>query len=411
MTAIDYLFSSSDLRTDLANHEAQAMLRIDRIDADEFLKASPEDLVDELVNDFLVDIPELHTGQDDISVHQREVQRDLPTRHRTFDIGPIHATGTEFIFHVPFDGDANLFRCTASTRSYSPPQATVGEGELIFRYMHTATPTSASLQTKFQNDLSRTQQNLYWIGSDVEPFNNSLPEKIRKKIDSRREKLLADRGTLGSLGYRLRERDNSARTYAVPARRRTPPVRRARPKSTDPFKPEPALPDEDYERILEILSNMVGVMESSPRSFKTMKEEDLRQHFLLQLNGQYLGGATGETFNYEGKTDILVKVEGKTIFIAECKFWKGPKSLTDAIDQLLGYASWRDTKTAILLFNRAKNLSGGVLAKIPGAVKAHPNFKREAAIDGETAFRYTFGHRDDLDRELTVTVLVFEVPV
>ena len=27
-----------------------------------------------------------------------------------------------------------------------------------------------------------------------------------------------------------------------------------------------------------------------------MKEEDLRQHFLVQLNGQYDGEATGETF-------------------------------------------------------------------------------------------------------------------
>jgi hypothetical protein len=59
-----------------------------------------------------------------------------------------------------------------------------------------------------------------------------------------------------------------------------------------------------------------------------MKEEDLRQHFLVQLNGQYEGRATGETFNFEGKTDILIRAERKNIFIAECKFWDGPDSLT-----------------------------------------------------------------------------------
>jgi hypothetical protein len=31
-------------------------------------------------------------------------------------------------------------------------------------------------------------------------------------------------------------------------------------------------------------------------------------------------------------------------------------------------------------------------------------------IEGETRFRYVFAHRDDPDCELTITVLVFEVP-
>jgi len=45
-----------------------------------------------------------------------------------------------------------------------------------------------------------------------------------------------------------------------------------------------------------------------------MDEESIRQHFLVQLNGQYEGQATGETFNFEGKTDILVRSEGKKHF-------------------------------------------------------------------------------------------------
>jgi hypothetical protein len=43
-----------------------------------------------------------------------------------------------------------------------------------------------------------------------------------------------------------------------------------------------------------------------------MREEDLRQHFLVQLNGQYEGQATGETFNFQGKTDILIRAEEET---------------------------------------------------------------------------------------------------
>jgi hypothetical protein len=165
----------------------------------------------------------------------------------------------------------------------------------------------------------------------------------------------------------------------------------------------------EYEHILSVISNMARVIERSPRTFKEMKEEDLRQHFLVQLNGQYEGQATGETFNFEGKTDILIRSEGKNIFIAECKFWKGPESVTKAVDQLLGYASWRDTKTALLVFNRDRNFTT-VLAKIPEAVKAHPQFKRQVDYKGVSGFRFVMRHRDDPSKELFLTVLAFEVP-
>src|SRR5262249_44879163 len=117
----------------------------------------------------------------------------------------------------------------------------------------------------------------------------------------------------------------------------------------------------------------------------------------------------GETFNFEGKTDILIREADRNIFIAECKFWRGPATVTSTLDQLLKYLTWRDTKTAIILFNRTGNLSA-VLTKIPAVVEAHPNYKRPLAIDGETRFRYVFAHRDDPDRELVITILVFDVP-
>jgi hypothetical protein len=75
-------------------------------------------------------------------------------------------------------------------------------------------------------------------------------------------------------------------------------------------------------------------MERSPSAFTMIDEEDLRQHFLVQLNGHYKGQATGETFNYQGKTDILVRAGGKNIFVAECKYWRGEKSYADTIDQI-----------------------------------------------------------------------------
>ena len=151
------------------------------------------------------------------------------------------------------------------------------------------------------------------------------------------------------------------------------------------------------------------MMEQSPEAFKKMGEEDIRTHFLVQLNGQYEGLATGETFNYEGKTDIQIKYQGRNLFIAECKFWRGEEEFIKTIDQLLGYLSWRDVKTAIVIFNRNKNLSN-VLSQIPGIVAKHRNFKQQVEYKNDTGFRFKMYHNNDRAREVWLTILVFDIP-
>jgi len=154
---------------------------------------------------------------------------------------------------------------------------------------------------------------------------------------------------------------------------------------------------------------MVRVMEQSPKTFENIGEEALRTHFLVQLNGQYEGNATGETFNYQGKTDILIKVDGRNVFIAECKFWAGEKQFSDTIDQLLSYLSWRDTKAAVLIFNRNVNFSE-VIDKIDEITPTHKYYKRSLGKLDESSFRYIFHQPNDKNRELTLTVLAFDVP-
>jgi hypothetical protein len=181
------------------------------------------------------------------------------------------------------------------------------------------------------------------------------------------------------------------------------------PATTGSFKPEPILEEAEYQHILDVIDGMVKVMERSPKAFHGIDEEALRTHFLVPLNGHYEGQATGETFNYQGKTDIMIRSGDPNIFIAECKFWDGPAKLTEAIDQLLGYLSWRDSKAAVLLFNRNKNFSK-VLGAIPQTVKAHPNFQKDEGKRGETGFRYAFRHKDDAAKILHLTIMAFDIP-
>ena len=402
------MFCNYDLGRVLTNREQELANEVTSLDEERILGTPHEDLCDFFASKYILGAPKLDEsaisqdyGDARVDVSHR-IEYAVPDRSR-----PLYVTGSRHTFYVPFEGDPQLFKCQASTYSLNAPHAEVGSNELVFVYKRT-TQDAPSIEQEFERDRKIVQDNLGWIAHDVEKFNSTLREKVSHLVSQRREKLLRDRELVAKLGFPLRRNQGTPTTFVAPdVKRRIVP--RLPPVTGEPFRPELELDMDEYEFILSILSNMVMVMERSPKAFKNIREEDLRTHFLMHLNGHYEGQATGETFNYEGKTDILVRVEGKNIFIAECKFWNGPSGLRGTLDQLLRYASWRDTKTAVLLFNRDRDMTT-VLDGIPKAVTEHASFKRELPYDSETGFRYVFAHRDDPNRELTLTVLAFDVP-
>ncbi len=402
------LFSNHDLRKVLQHQEMELFREIDEIDGNRLLNTNVEDLCDYFEQKYKIEVPQLR--EDEITVDQHETDVDVSQDPRRFirdRSKPFYIKGTKVRFFIPYNGNPDLFKCQPSHFTLSPPRGSVSPEEVVITFTFVEHDAD-KVKAEFERTLTEIRQYLEWINSDVSQFNASLREKARQRIESRRQKLLKDQGLVASLGFPLKRRSDAPQTYVVPTVRRK--ITPQQPKAgTAPSVPEPALDMQNYEHILSVISSMAKVIERSPKAFRQMQEEDLRNHFLVQLNGQYEGQATGETFNFEGKTDILIRVENRNIFIAECKFWRGPKVFRDAIDQLLGYTSWRDTKTALLVFNRGRQLSR-VLEQIPNIIREHPNFKRQLSYPSETGFRFILHHRDDPDRELILTVLVFEVP-
>lgn len=387
--------------------EVKMYEEIDAIDANRLLNTSEEDLCDYFEQNYKINVPILK--ETEITVDQIETKIDVshdPLRYIP-NGKPFYITGTKVTYFVPFDGDPSLFRLRASTYTFNPPRAEIVGNELRKNFVfEKGNPNQINEQ--FKQVLAEIKNNLEYMRNDFKNYNASIRNNAKARIETRKQKLLCDQGLVSSLGFPLRQREGATKTYIAPIARKQVNVSMP-PASTQPFKPEPTLNMQEYETILSIMSNMVTVMERSPMAFKNMKEEDIRQHFLVQLNGQYEGEATGETFNFKGKTDILIRAENNNIFIAECKFWKGPKGFIETIDQLLGYTTWRDTKTAILVFNRNKKFSE-VITQIPDLVKQSPYYKRQLSYNSETGFRFALHHQDDKNREILLTVLCFEVP-
>jgi hypothetical protein len=403
------LFSETSIFDVLENQKGKIKRTVNALEGNYLLNASEEDLIRALTDELRLDVPSIV----DEGVHMEYEEADIdvsgdPMRMIYDRNQPFYIKGVRVIISVPFQGDGGFLVVRPQAFTWQGSyEGRVAANEIQLAYTRTD-HDGAAIKREFDTTLRLLKQNLASLKASGDQFNGQLEQQVRQLVTERRNKLLADAHMAASLGLPIKRRDGMPTTYSVPVQRRKPKIERP-PASAGKFQPEPVLAMEEYENILTIVRNMVRVMEQSPKAFEKMGEEDLRTHFLVQLNGQYEGRATGETFNFQGKTDILIREEGRNVFIAECKFWHGEKQFLETIDQLLSYLSWRDTKTAIFIFNRNANFSD-VLSKIGEVAPKHKCFKRDMGKKGESEFRYIFHHPNDQNRELVLTVLAFDVP-
>jgi hypothetical protein len=104
-----------------------------------------------------------------------------------------------------------------------------------------------------------------------------------------------------------------------------------------------------------------------------------------------------------------MRYQGKNVFVAECKFWKGEKRHYEAIDQILSYLTWRDSKTAIVYFVQTKEMIAPLQA-ITESTPKHRCYVSTQPKREESWFRFTFHLPGDPSRPVHLSILCFHFP-
>ncbi|OKI85813.1 hypothetical protein A6A27_40135 [Micromonospora sp. CB01531] len=174
------------------------------------------------------------------------------------------------------------------------------------------------------------------------------------------------------------------------------------------------LAEQIAEDITATIMSFTGALERLVRSASKLvgeDEETIRDFLLFILNANYQGAATGETFLGRGKTDILLRWRDRDAFIGECKFWHGPAKFTEAVDQLLGYTIWRDTRIALILFIRDRVDTTAVIDSAGACLAAHPRLLQVITPDEPTRRRDYLLHADgDQKRVIRLSLLPVVLP-
>lgn len=403
-------FTDGDAHATFRNLRDTTVREIEELDNDYVLKASPTELEKYYLDK--VTLTPLSLDADGYYIEsqggtQVDVTGDF--RRATFGPGPHYVKGTVLGIAVPYTGDPQLWLLRASTYSLSGyPELEVRDDVVVFSCRFTDdSPEPERLKTEIDRTVQSLKEAVGRLAANVESHNEEAARIIKAALQRKLHKAQAAVSAVVGLGIPIRQR-SQPQTFAIPARRRESPVRRPAVPA-EKFSPEPTLELKEYEHILGILKSMSLVVERSPDSFASLDEEAIRTHFLLQLNGHYEGAATGETFNAAGKTDILIRVDNRNVFIAECKFWRGAKSFSEAVDQLLSYLSWRDSKCALLIFNLTKD-SSAVREKMHEVMIARSEHRKTVMHDPHGDSRYVFVKSSDPGREVQIHTMLFDMP-
>ncbi|MFE2520404.1 hypothetical protein ACFXG9_34820 [Streptomyces mirabilis] len=401
MTSGNKLFRRGDLAASL-NHEFQKITdTVAGWDEDSLLTTPERDICERLEQKFLVD--PLVLDRDGITADP--VKEGFVTV-RDFD-EEVRIRQTVVTVSVPFTGDPDLFQLRPSSFTLSAPSAEVQGSELKLQWVGPENHDPQQVRANLDQQLGEIQKWVDWSTAQVKAHNEAAAQRIAAEVQARKGRVLSNRNLQASLGFPMRERPDAA-TYSVPIKRKTIVPRRTTAASA-PFRPEPALDDAQYEAALEVLRHERNALERSPRTSSKMGEEQIRDLLLVHLNGHFEGQAAGEVFNNTGKTDILIRVEDRHIFIGECKIWKGPKTIPDTLDQLLKYLTWRDTKAALLLFIRS-GVPGEIMSKAIDKFREHPNYKRDGQHATDERHDFVFHANGDTSREIKIAFVPFHLP-
>jgi hypothetical protein len=411
----DYLFATESLDAMLRRRTSDMAGHIDQISQEQFLVSSDEDLIAHLLPTFSIEPLELH--EDQRSMQQSETSVDVSRdRSRVFmpdTRGPVYIPGTRIEIAVPFSGEAWLFAYKTNPSLSVFPRGVVDirdgrrQVNLTFDRAHDVQPES--IKRDVEDSLRILRQCVEFSAAQVRTFNTYVRQNLVSAISGRRARLQKHSSLADILDIPLAAKAGAPPLKPIMVETKRPPSLPNAPKSG--LKPEPGISDDVYEKILGVIRHEGRTFETTPATFSKFVEEELRDLLVAHLNGHFQGKAAGEVFRKLGKTDICIQEENRSAFVGECKVWGGAAQVSGDIDQLLGYLTWRDSKAAMIVFNKSVKGFAATQEALINAIREHPHFVKELGSNEPGEWRVVMRSQEDEGRRVTVHVFAFNIYV
>jgi hypothetical protein len=392
------LFSYQKLSDHFEDINIAITNEINNLSENQILSLHEDEIISHVVSRY--EITPLEIYQDSMTAEQEDTRIQYENSSRYYD-------GINFRTQLPFNGDSCLWymipsRCYITTFPKCSVQTNkAGVQVLTFDLVVALNQPPDTHNKRIEEFIKDIKPFIEQQKKDIEKFNKTIESTAKTAINIRKKKLETKSNIIKAFNVPLVKSPNAPDMSLIHIKRKL-----VKPLPPVPNKPrEYAIPDGDYEYILNVIRHVGTTFETTPKTYAIHDEEELRDIVLANLNGHYQGDATGETFRRSGKTDIRIEFENRAAFVGECKVWRGEQEIIEAIDQLTGYLIWRDCKTAIVIFNKHNKEFSVIQKKIPAIFQGHKNYLN--TYSGQKAGEWRFGLKSEEDKERHVLIHVF----
>ncbi|MCK4818453.1 hypothetical protein KA005_21970 [bacterium] len=397
------LFSSKKLSDHFEDINMAITNKINNLSENQMLSLPEDEIISHIVSQYEI-IP-LEIYQDSMSAEQEDTTIYHERYFSSYE-------GINFRTQLPFNGDACLWHMMPSSFTLTFPEGSVqtnkaGVQVLTFDLVVALDQPPETHNKLIERQIESIKSFIERQKKDIEKFNKTIESTAKTAINIRKKKLEKKSNIIKAFNIPLIKSPNAPDMSLVPIKRKL-----VKPLPPIPNRPaEYAISDKDYEHILSVIRHEGATFETTPKTYAKHDEEELRDIILAHLNGHYQGDATGETFRGRGKTDIRIEFENRAAFVGECKVWGGGKEIIDAIDQLTGYLTWRDCKTAIVIFNKHNKEFSAIQEKIPTIFQGHKNYLNTFSGQNEGEWRFRLKSKEDEERHVQIHVFLFNLYV
>ena len=190
-------FREIDLSRSLAAYKDKMKATVDSFTNDEIMANDIELLADNLYEEFYIQPVVIH--DEDLTrrkINQTKVRRSIDPLYRdVYGREYIDVDGFEMLFHFPFEGEAGLFKCRASTFSLSGyPEITIQTGSIVLRYEKTLQEMERESAVQevlkvVELDLRSLRSGIDYANNDVSQFNRTLRADAVKALAEKKKKV------------------------------------------------------------------------------------------------------------------------------------------------------------------------------------------------------------------------------
>ena len=372
---------------------------VEKIDP-EAIRFNPDDVVQRLVEQF---------SFEPVAIRWHEMRRDRVAETSALVDNFGHAARVRMMRtnqFAPITGDSELLTYQASRSWMGVPSelrsVNVRDNDLEFDVDVALDAQADAVLAKIAAVQKRLDTLAEWANGDVQAETPHLERVVRQKVEARKRQLDSIAALDEALDIPLRA---SNQPVTLPVARKKVRVSRRASQGGSQRPSEPRISDAIYEDVLATIRSVGNSFERLPSTARRFTEPELRDLLLFILNSNYEGLARGEVFNGKGKTDILIPYGDRNAFIGECKKWRGEKGLKEAVDQLLGYVVWRDTRAALIVFIGQSDATN-IIKKARRVLRLNPScISVKEAADSSMRSDYLFRAPDDPERHIQVALL------